>query len=224
MSAPEILVFIYLCRINCILHKTYHMTAVSSKGIISASHRLKGIIKKTSLEKSISLSEKYEAEIYLKREDLQVVRSYKIRGAYNKISQLTEDERANGIVCASAGNHAQGFAHSCSLLNCKGYVYMPSTTPKQKYKQVKRLGKENVEIILTGDTYDDAYLAANQYAQDKGAVFVPAFDDPLIIEGQGTVAKEICEDLSDIDLGRIPWSCRRRQYRRLPGRGRHRSG
>ena len=109
------------------------------------------------LEKARCLSQRYHNQIWLKREDLQVVRSYKIRGAYNKISSLTEAERTQGIVCASAGNHAQGVAYSCNLLQIKGVIYMPKTTPKQKIKQVQQFGKKYVEIILTGDTFDDAF-------------------------------------------------------------------
>src|SRR5690606_10298560 len=142
--------------------------------------------------------------IYLKREDLQVVRSYKLRGAYNLIQSLAETERAKGVVCASAGNHAQGVAFSCKTLGLKGVIYMPAITPKQKINQVKMFGGENIEIVLTGDTFDDCQSQALGFAKERGMTFIPPFDHPKIIEGQGTVAKEILEEISDIDYIFIP--------------------
>ena len=138
--------------------------------------------------------------MYLKREDLQVVRSYKIRGAYNLIQSLNEEQRQRGIVAASAGNHAQGVAFSCKLLNLHGVIYMPAITPKQKINQVKMFGSNNIEIVLIGDTFDECQDHALEYAAENKMVFIPPFDHPKVIEGQGTVGKEILEDLPTIDF------------------------
>ncbi|OMD05299.1 threonine ammonia-lyase IlvA, partial [Paenibacillus odorifer] len=133
----------------------------------------------------------------LKREDLQIVRSFKIRGAYNMIRSLSVEDRAKGIVCASAGNHAQGVAYSCKALGIKGKVYMPSTTPNQKVKQVRRFGGEFVEVILKGDTFDDAYDEALQACIDHGMTLIHPFDEPRIIAGNGTIAMEVMESLDN---------------------------
>jgi threonine dehydratase len=161
------------------------------EGILRASDALSTVVETTPLQFNANLSEEYGANIYLKREDLQVVRSYKIRGAYNFLSRTTRAERKLGVVCASAGNHAQGFALSCKLLGVKGIVFMPATTPKQKVRQVQRLGMEWIGVELTGDTYDDAKAAAIRFVKKTGMVFVPPFDHCLIIEGQATVGHEI---------------------------------
>ena len=126
------------------------------KEALAAKNQLKGVVPATPLTENLNLSDEFESTILLKREDLQIVRSYKIRGAYNKMSSLTEAEKKQGIVCASAGNHAQGVAYSCNLLKIMGKIYMPKTTPKQKVKQVQLFGKSYAEIVLTGDTFDDA--------------------------------------------------------------------
>ena len=165
---------------------------------------LKDIVLKTPLQFHRKLSEKFGAEIYLKREDLQVVRSYKIRGAYNLIQSLTEDQRNRGVVCASAGNHAQGVALSCKLLNIKGVIYMPAITPKQKINQVKMFGNGFVEIVLVGDTFDDCQTHALTFTKEKDMIFIPPFDHEKVIEGQGTVAKEILEEQSNIDYVFVP--------------------
>ncbi|MDI9356590.1 MAG: threonine ammonia-lyase [Chitinophagaceae bacterium] len=167
---------------------------------------LKNVMNITPLQKNIHLSEKYQADIYLKREDLNTVRSYKIRGAYNKIYQLSDTEKKMGIVCASAGNHAQGVAYSCYHLNIYGKIYMPIPTTKQKIEQVKSFGKQFVEVILTGDTFDDANTEAVKEAKQKGYSFIPPFEDEKIIEGQGTVACEILEQIDNklIDYVVIP--------------------
>ena len=123
--------------------------------INAAYYTLKSVVFKTPLQYHRKLSEKFGAEIYLKREDLQVVRSYKLRGAYNLIQSLNEEQRSRGVVCASAGNHAQGVAYSCKQLNIKGVIYMPAITPKQKFNQVRMFGGELIQIILTGDTFDE---------------------------------------------------------------------
>jgi threonine dehydratase len=162
--------------------------------IQKAAENLKSVVVHTPLVKNENLSERFDAQIYLKREDLQPVRSYKLRGAYNKISMLSTDEKHSGVVCASAGNHAQGVAFACRKLNIKAVIYMPVTTPAQKIKQVKLFGKENVEVVLKGDTFDDAYHDAVLFSQENKAIFVHPFDDEMVIAGQGTVGLEILED------------------------------
>ena len=156
-----------------------------------ASGVLEEILTPTPFQKNNNLSDIYEAEVYLKREDLQMVRSYKIRGAYNKIRSIDPENMKNGIVCASAGNHAQGVAFSCSKLQIMGSIFMPVTTPKQKIEQVRMFGKEFIEIVLTGDTFDAANSAAITYAQENRKTFIPPFDDPKVMEGQGTIGLEI---------------------------------
>lgn len=163
------------------------------------------VVLKTPLQLNTNLSEKYQATVYLKREDLQKVRSYKIRGAYNKISHLDAAQKTKGIVCASAGNHAQGVAYSCQLLQIQGKIYMPKTTPKQKIKQVQLFGKSFVEIVLTGDTFDDAFHAAKQFSNENQLEFIHPFDDVEVIAGQGTVGLEILsEKVSKIDYLLLP--------------------
>lgn len=155
--------------------------------------------------KNRNYSTQTNANIFLKREDMQVVRSYKIRGAYNKIAQLDKDERETGIVCASAGNHAQGVALACSELSIRGTIFMPVTTPKQKLTQVKLFGKEWIDIKLEGDSFDGASKAAKEFCTTKGSTFVHPFDDKDIIAGQGTVGLEILEDAkSPIDILLVP--------------------
>jgi threonine dehydratase len=168
--------------------------SVSIALIEEAYQRLKPVVKHTPLELNANLSDQYGANIYLKREDLQVVRSYKIRGAYNNIVSRTKEELANGIVCASAGNHAQGFALACSLLKIKGHIYMPITTPKQKINQVKMHGKDWVEVVLDGDTFDDSYAKSISFSAQHKKAFIHPFDNDYTIAGQGTVGKEIIED------------------------------
>ena len=148
---------------------------------------------KTPLQRSHRLSDLYGANIYLKREDLQEVRSYKIRGAYNTMSLLTEEQKQRGVVCASAGNHSQGLASACYKMGVKGTIYMPSVTPKQKVKKAKSFGKEFVDIVLIGDTYDDAYAEALKGAEAHNWTFVHPFDDVNTIAGQGTVGLEILD-------------------------------
>jgi threonine dehydratase len=169
---------------------------VTLQRIEEAAEKLKGVVKNTPLELSNRLSEYYHANVYLKREDLQEVRSFKIRGAYNKIASLTDDEKSRGIVCASAGNHAQGVAYSCSALQIHGTIFMPEVTPKQKVKRVKKFGDGYVDVVLTGVTFDDAYAASKVFQEDHGAIFVHPFDDDLVIAGQGTIGKEIYDALN----------------------------
>ncbi len=180
--------------------------AIQAKNInISAAYdTLKSVVLKTPLQFHRKLSEEFKAEIYLKREDLQVVRSYKLRGAYNLMQSLCASERKQGVVCASAGNHAQGVAYSCKHLGIKGMIYMPAITPKQKINQVKMFGGENIGIVLTGDTFDECQAHALEFAREKNMVFIPPFDHLKVIEGQGTVGKEILDQLNDIDYIFIP--------------------
>ncbi|WP_316836380.1 threonine ammonia-lyase IlvA [Pedobacter nutrimenti] len=170
----------------------------------AASKRLKGIVKRTPLIYNAKLSEKYEAEVYLKREDLQVVRSYKLRGAYNMISQLTAEQLSQGIVCASAGNHAQGVAFSCDKLGTRGVIFMPEITPRQKVKQTEMFGNGHVELVLVGDTFDDCLAEALAYTKLHNMTFIPPFDNYSVIEGQGTVGVEILEDQPDTEVVIMP--------------------
>lgn len=168
---------------------------VGMQEIVYAHHMLKDVIKRTPLIRDSFLSGKYGCNLFLKREDLQVVRSFKIRGAYHMIRSLTPEERDKGIVCASAGNHAQGVAYSCQALGIHGKIFMPSTTPRQKVTQVNFFGGSNVEVILTGDTFDDAFAEAMRTCEATGMTFVHPFDDRRIVAGNGTVAMEIMEDM-----------------------------
>ena len=165
--------------------------------VLAAKKQLNGVVSPTPLIQSLNLSEEFNANILLKREDLQVVRSYKIRGAYNKMSTLNPAEKNQGVICASAGNHAQGVAYSCNLLKIQGKIYMPKTTPKQKVKQVQLFGKSFVEIVLIGDTFDDAYAKAAEDALANNIIFVHPFDDIKVIAGQGTVGLEILESYKE---------------------------
>ena len=163
----------------------------SIEDIKKASVVLSEILEPTPFKKNNNLSDIYDAEIYLKREDLQIVRSYKIRGAYNKIRSIEPEILKYGIVCASAGNHAQGVAFSCNKLQIMGSIFMPTTTPKQKIEQVRMFGKEYIDIVLTGDTFDAANAAAIEFANKSGRTFIPPFDDCKVMEGQGTIGLEI---------------------------------
>jgi len=162
--------------------------------IYVARERIKGVALHTPLMKNENLSEEFSAQVFLKREDLQPVRSYKLRGAYNKIVSLSAEEKAKGVVCASAGNHAQGVAYACSKLNIKATIFMPVTTPLQKTKQVKLFGKDKVEIVLKGDTFDESFQEASRLCSEIGAVFIHPFDDEKVMAGQGTIALELLED------------------------------
>ena len=177
----------------------------STKDIEKASETLSEILEPTMLQKNANLSETYGCDVFLKREDLQMVRSYKIRGAYNKIRTLSPGVLKYGIVCASAGNHAQGVAFSCNKLHIVGSIYMPTTTPRQKIESVKMFGKEYVDIVLTGDTFDAANKAATEYARRSGKTFIPPFDDRKIIEGQGTIGYEMVQQMQEpLDYVFIP--------------------
>ncbi len=183
---------------------TENFATYSDLNIESAYNNIKTEVFNTPLQFNKKLSNKYNAKIYFKREDLQLVRSYKIRGAFNLLSQLSKEELQNGVVCASAGNHAQGFAYSCNLLKVKGVVFMPAITPKQKINQVKMFGVDNIEIVLVGDTFDECAVEALEYTSLNGKTFIPPFDHIKIIEGQGTVGLEILDVLRDIDYVFVP--------------------
>ncbi len=175
------------------------------KSVEAAANSLKGITAVTPLLKNETYSEKFDSNIFLKREDLQKVRSYKIRGAYNKIVNLTPPRLANGIVCASAGNHAQGVALSCFKLGVKGTIFVPETTPLQKLERILWFGKEQIELKLHGSTFDDANTKAINYANKYNKTFIPPFDDEKIIEGQATIALElIAQAENPIDYLFIP--------------------
>ena len=172
---------------------------------VIAQQQLQSVISPTPLLENSILSEEFAATILLKREDLHKVRSYKIRGAFNKINSLTPSEKEQGIVCASAGNHAQGVAFSCNMLQIKGKIYMPKTTPKQKIKQVQLFGKSYIEIELIGDTFDDAYAKAVTDAKEANKIFIHPFNDYKVIAGQATVGLEILESHKEpIDYVFVP--------------------
>ncbi|MGB2128425.1 MAG: threonine ammonia-lyase [Flavicella sp.] len=161
--------------------------------IVKAQAAIKSVVSKTSLDPMPNYSERYAANIMFKREDLQTVRSYKIRGAYNCIQNLSSDALKKGVVCASAGNHAQGVAMACQRLKVNGTVFMPTTTPQQKISQVRRFGESFIEVVLVGDTYDESFDAASEFCEAHAATFVHPFDNPDVMAGQGTVALEILE-------------------------------
>ncbi len=184
---------------------TIHTYFPKVSDIKKAAVVLKQITSVTPLQENYNLSSQFKAKINLKREDLQQVRSYKIRGAYNKIHSLTKEELVNGIVCASAGNHAQGVALACRKKEIYGTIFMPAPTPKQKIEQVKMFGGTFVEIQLIGDTFDDAYHAAKEEEKISNKTFVHPFNDEKIIEGQATVGLEIIEQTNTpIDYVFVP--------------------
>jgi len=195
----------YFCNFNY-RHFIVYMSSniVSVERVHAAAKRLQSIVLKTPLQFNTALSSQAGANIYLKREDLQLVRSYKLRGAYNMMSSLPKEKLDCGVVCASAGNHAQGFAFSCKALDIKGAIFMPSITPKQKITQTKMFGADNIEIVLTGDTYDDCANAAIKFTTENNMTFVHPFDDEKVIEGQATVGYEIYEQLENIDYVIVP--------------------
>ncbi|UAJ14465.1 threonine ammonia-lyase IlvA [Aquirufa lenticrescens] len=174
-------------------NKLQHVPSVTE--IKQVAEQLKGVISETPLEFSASLSARYGANIYLKREDLQVVRSYKIRGAYHKITNIPSELRSKGVVAASAGNHAQGVALACALLGIQAHIFMPKSTPLQKVEAVRFFGKEKVRIYLVGETYDEAFAASRKFCESNGAIYIPPFDDFDIIAGQATVTLEILDAL-----------------------------
>ena len=164
---------------------------ISAKEVEDAYDLLKAVVTKTPLQLDPYLSNKYQANIYLKEENLQKVRSFKLRGAYYSISKLSDEQRSKGVVCASAGNHAQGVAFAANQLNISATIFMPVTTPNQKISQVKFFGESHVTIRLIGDTFDESARAAKAFSQDNDKPFIDPFDDENVIAGQGTVALEI---------------------------------
>lgn len=172
-------------------------TRVTTEEVEHAYEVLKDVVVRTPLQLDTILSERYNCKVYLKREDQQMVRSFKIRGAYYSVHSLTEEQRANGVVCASAGNHAQGVAYACKKLGIKGKIFMPTTTPRQKVSRVEFFGGEFTEVVLTGDTYDDSYQQALEVCEKEGMKFIHPFDDRLTITGQATVGLEISEQLQE---------------------------
>lgn len=166
---------------------------VTLESIIKAQMNIKGVVQNTPLSHMDNFSKKFDANIYFKREDLQLVRSYKIRGAYNRIKNLNKKELENGVVCASAGNHAQGVAFACNTLKVKGVIFMPVTTPKQKISQVKMFGGDFTTIKLIGDTFDESSKAAEEYQLENKATYVHPFNDWDVMSGQGTVGLEILD-------------------------------
>jgi len=171
------------------------MKEITLNSIKQAKKNFGDFIKTSPLEFSQRLSQKYDAEIYLKREDLQSVRSYKIRGAFNKINSLSEDEKKAGVVCASAGNHAQWVAITCAELRIKGTIYMPITTPEQKVYKTKQFGWDFVDVVLIWDTFDEALKASFDFQEKNWTTFVHPFDDIKTIEWQSTVSLEIFEKI-----------------------------
>ncbi len=167
----------------------------TAAGVVNALGNVYEITQETPCWHASKLSDRYDCNVFLKREDRQKVRSYKIRGAYNKIKSLGNEDLARGVVCASAGNHAQGVAYSCCKLGISGYIYMPETTPAQKIDSVRYFGKDRVELRITGKTFDEALSAAKAFSLANEVTFIPPFDDPEIIEGQGTVAYEILQTM-----------------------------
>jgi threonine dehydratase len=170
---------------------------ISLTQILQAQERVKEVIVETPFLENYNLSQKYDCTILLKREDMQVVRSFKIRGAYNKIKSLTADQINNGVICASAGNHAQGVALACAKLKIKGKIYMPNPTPSQKINKVKHFGKEWIEVILYGDTFDDAHKVAMDTSIAEEITFVHPFNDLDVIAGQGTIGVEMLKQSSE---------------------------
>ena len=171
---------------------------VDAELVEEAARRLHGVVTRTPLERNERLSDRISGSVWLKREDLQVVRSYKVRGAYNVIAQLDAEQRPRGVVCASAGNHGQGLAYACAALGVRGRIYLPRNTPWQKRDRIAAVGGDAIEMIVIGDTYDEAAYAAADHAVQSGATLVPAFDDPRTIAGQGTVAMEVIDQLPTV--------------------------
>ena len=179
------------------MEEVAQLKTVAVENVLIAHHFLKDVVVHTPLQKDDYLSEKYGATIYFKREDLQHVRSFKLRGAYYKIKKIEAEAREKGVVCASAGNHAQGVAYACAHLKIQAKIFMPKTTPKQKIGQLRMFGREYVEIILSGDTFDDSAASATVYCDEHDMIFIHPFDDLDVIAGQGSVAVEIMNDIEE---------------------------
>jgi threonine dehydratase len=181
-----------------------HLAKEMGLNFQTAMERVSKVAHKTALTLNLNLSRKFQCSVFLKREDLQVVRSYKLRGAFNMMSSLPKEQLDKGLVCASAGNHAQGFAYSCKKLHVKGVIFMPVITPKQKINQTRMFGEDAIEIRLVGDNFDDCQVAAKEFTEQNNLTFIPPFEDLRIIEGQSTVGLEILQDLENIDYLFLP--------------------
>ncbi|MDO3637984.1 threonine ammonia-lyase IlvA [Mycolicibacterium arseniciresistens] len=178
---------------------------LTAADIDEAAARIADIVVRSPLHLSERLSEATGATVYLKREDLQAVRSYKLRGAYNLLMQLSDAELAAGVVCSSAGNHAQGFALACRSMGIRGRVYVPTKTPKQKRDRIRYHGREFIDLIAVGATYDLAAAAALDDVARTGATLIPPYDDLRTMAGQGTIAAEILDQLdAEPDLVIVP--------------------
>ncbi len=178
---------------------------LTAQAVTEAAARLAPVVRRTPLERSDRLSERLGAPVLLKREDVQLCRSFKVRGAYNLISSLTDDERARGVVCASAGNHGQGVAYACRRLGIEGRVFLPTNTPRQKRQRIAAIGGDRVELVIGGRSYDEASEEAHRDSAATGAVYVHPFDDPRTIAGQGTVATELVEQAAEgLDTVLVP--------------------
>jgi threonine dehydratase len=187
------------------LSQSPRTSPLSAADIDEAAERISGVVARTPLQFSERLSEATGATVYLKREDLQAVRSYKLRGAHNLLMQLSDEEIAAGVVCASAGNHAQGFAMACRSMGIHGRVYIPAKTPKQKRDRIRYHGREFIELIVGGKTYDEAAAAALDDVARTGATLVPPYDDLRTMAGQGTIAAELLDQLEgEPDLVIVP--------------------
>lgn len=170
---------------------------VNARDVDEAAHRLENVAIKTALEQSPRLSEEVGVPVYLKREDIQVCRSFKVRGAYNKIASLSKEEAQHGVAAASAGNHAQGVAYACAQLGIKGKIFLPSNTPRQKRDRIATIGKGWVEQIIVDGSFDKANEEAGRIANEEGLIFVPPYDDPMTIAGQGTIAVELDQQIPE---------------------------
>jgi threonine dehydratase len=187
------------------LRQSPRTSPLRAADIDAAAKRIASVVARSPLQFSERLSEATGATVYLKREDLQAVRSYKLRGAHNLLMQLSDDEIAAGVVCSSAGNHAQGFAMACRSMGIHGRVYVPTKTPKQKRDRIRYHGREFIELIAVGQTYDEAAAAALDDVARTGATLVPPYDDPRTMAGQGTIAAEILDQLDgEPDLVIVP--------------------
>lgn len=181
------------------------MSTVTAKDIDVAAGVLAKVATKTPLQKSERLSEEVGRPVYLKREDLQICRSFKVRGAYVRMAAMDEDERAAGVVCASAGNHAQGVAYACAHLGIQGTIFLPASTPRQKRKRIATIGGKWVEPVIVGGDFDEANRVAAAAAKDGGKVYVHPYDDPYTVAGQGSIAVDLDSQLpEDTDMILIP--------------------
>lgn len=177
------------------------MITIKYSDIISAQQAMRNVIKETSLIHSKTFSKMADAEIFMKLENLQTTGSFKVRGAFNKLIHLTEDEKKYPVVAASAGNHAQGVAYSASYLGLKSIIFMPTFTPPSKVNATKGYG---AEVILSGDTFDDAFAASQEYCKEHKGTYIHPFNDEKIIAGQGVVGLEVYKQLPDVDTIIVP--------------------